>query len=59
MAHPKHRKSKSKTRMGRSHQAMKPINLVECPQCRESYLPHRACPHCGYYKGSVRFAVSE
>ncbi|MQA76744.1 MAG: 50S ribosomal protein L32, partial [Solirubrobacterales bacterium] len=23
--------------------------LVSCPQCRESKLPHRACPTCGTY----------
>ncbi|MDD4518556.1 MAG: 50S ribosomal protein L32, partial [Limnochordia bacterium] len=26
-------------------------NLVECPQCHEPRLPHRACPNCGTYKG--------
>jgi large subunit ribosomal protein L32 len=28
-----------------------------CPQCRESKLPHRICPHCGYYKGREVLAV--
>ncbi|MFH1743540.1 MAG: 50S ribosomal protein L32 [bacterium] len=59
MAHPKHRKSKSKTRMGRSHHGLKDLNLAECPQCREMVLPHRACPHCGHYKGSIRFTPAE
>ncbi len=51
MAHPKHRKSKSKTRMKRSHHALKPRSLMECPNCREAKLPHRICPNCGHYKG--------
>jgi large subunit ribosomal protein L32 len=24
---------------------------VQCSHCREQILPHRLCPHCGYYKG--------
>ncbi len=59
MAHPKHRKSKSKTRMRRSHDALTPPGLVECPQCREMRAPHRACPSCGYYKGTVRYTPPE
>lgn len=51
MAHPKHRKSKSKSGMGRSHHALKPNSLSQCPQCRNVKMPHRVCPHCGYYKG--------
>ena len=25
--------------------------LGKCPNCHEMKQPHRACPHCGYYKG--------
>jgi len=21
-----------------------------CPECNQPKLPHRVCPHCGYYK---------
>jgi large subunit ribosomal protein L32 len=28
-----------------------------CPQCREIKLPHRVCPHCGYYRGREIVAV--
>ncbi len=51
MANPKHRRSKRKTRMGRSHHALQVPNLVECPNCLEKMMPHRACPACGTYKG--------
>ncbi|UCB44845.1 MAG: 50S ribosomal protein L32 [Spirochaetota bacterium] len=51
MAVPKRRKSKSKTRMRRSHNMrVSPPGVVECPQCGEYTLPHRVCPNCGYYK---------
>jgi large subunit ribosomal protein L32 len=26
-------------------------SLSVCPQCKRSRLPHRVCPHCGYYNG--------
>ncbi len=25
--------------------------LAKCPQCSEFKEPHKACGHCGYYKG--------
>jgi large subunit ribosomal protein L32 len=24
---------------------------INCSNCKEPKLPHRTCPHCGYYKG--------
>ncbi|GIX05915.1 MAG: 50S ribosomal protein L32 [Candidatus Poribacteria bacterium] len=50
MANPKRRKSKSKTRMGRAHHALRAPHLVTCRHCGEKMLPHRACPSCGYYR---------
>ena len=50
MAVPKRRKSKSRSRTRRAHQALSAPNVIECPQCGESVLPHRMCNHCGYYK---------
>jgi len=51
MAVPKKRTSKSKKRKRRTHWKLKSPNLIECPQCHEKILPHRVCPHRGYYKG--------
>lgn len=51
MAHPKHRISKERKRRRRSHHALTPANLSECPNCGEQKLPHHACNHCGYYRG--------
>lgn len=59
MAVPKYRTSRSKTRMRRAHQRMKHLTTTECPHCHEPCLPHRACPHCGYYNGMEIISVSK
>ena len=51
MPNPKRRHSKARTAKRRTHDALKPVGLGECSQCHEPKLPHRVCPHCGYYKG--------
>jgi large subunit ribosomal protein L32 len=35
----------------RSHYALRPPQLVDCPHCHQPRLAHRACPSCGYYQG--------
>jgi large subunit ribosomal protein L32 len=37
--------------MRRGHERLAEIAVAVCPQCHESRLPHRACPHCGHYNG--------
>ena len=49
MAVPKRKMSRSNTRHRRSQWKGQVPTLVTCPQCRESKLPHRACPTCGTY----------
>lgn len=51
MAVPKHKTSKSKRDMRRTHKKLDAVNVTECPQCGEAKLPHHACPECGTYKG--------
>ena len=51
MSVPKHKKTKSKTRMGRSHEAIKVGKPNLCSKCKSPVLSHRACPECGFYKG--------
>lgn len=53
MAVPKRRKSKSKSRMRRSHDAIGVPNLRPCPRCGAYTIPHRVCPECGHYKGQI------
>lgn len=57
MPNPKRRHSKARKNKRRTHDAITPRPLGECPQCHEPKLPHRACPHCGYYRGRAVVAV--
>ena len=51
MPNPKRRHSKARTSKRRAHDHLVAPSLSNCPNCHEPKLPHRACPHCGYYKG--------
>ena len=51
MAVPKQKQSHSRTNKRRSQHKISAPGLQSCPQCHGSTLPHRVCPHCGYYKG--------
>ena len=51
MAVPKRKKSKSKSRMRRSHDAIGIPSLRPCPKCGIYTMPHRVCSECGHYKG--------
>ena len=59
MAVPKKKVSKSRRDMRRSHQALKGVGHVECPNCGELKRPHHVCAACGYYKGREVVEVSE
>ena len=48
---PKRKKTSSRARNRLSHTAIKPPQMVACPQCHSQILPHHACPTCGYYNG--------
>ncbi|MFH1146371.1 MAG: 50S ribosomal protein L32 [Pseudomonadota bacterium] len=56
---PKRRHSKSRQGKRRSQQGLTLPNPSACPQCRESRMPHRVCPHCGYYDGRAVVEVSK
>jgi len=51
MAVPRHHMAKGKQLRRRSHLALKPLKLTECPQCKKAVLPHIVCKNCGYYRG--------
>lgn len=57
MPNPKRRHSKSRKNKRRTHDALTPRQLGECPHCHEPKLPHRVCPHCGYYRGRAVVGV--
>lgn len=48
---PKRKTSHSKKNKRRAHDALTPPTLTTCPECSEPTLRHRACPHCGSYRG--------
>ena len=51
MPNPKRRHSKARRDRRRTHDALTPPALSECPNCHQMRRPHHACPHCGRYKG--------
>lgn len=51
MPNPKRRHSKARRDKRRAHDALVSPALSECPNCHEPKMPHRVCPHCGFYKG--------
>jgi large subunit ribosomal protein L32 len=59
MANPTKRHSKSRKRKRRTHDSLSAVNMVSCPQCGETRLPHHVCPHCGVYKGRQVITVEE
>lgn len=48
---PKRRHSRQRGRKRRTHWVLTAPNVLDCPHCHEPKLPHRVCPHCGYYAG--------
>ncbi|MFH0910298.1 MAG: 50S ribosomal protein L32 [Planctomycetota bacterium] len=57
MAVPKHRTSKSRKNMRRSHHALRPVGLSKCSRCNHPKLPHRVCGNCGYYDAVKKIEV--
>ncbi len=51
MAVPKRRTSSTKRDKRRAHDHLQRPTWVSCPSCTEPMLRHRACPHCGEYRG--------
>lgn len=51
MPNPKRRHSKARRNARRAHDSLANPATSICPNCGEAKLPHRACGHCGYYRG--------
>ncbi len=51
MANPKRRHSKARRNRRRAHDALPQVASSTCDNCGEAKLPHRACAHCGHYRG--------
>lgn len=59
MAVPKKRKSHSRTRTQRAHDALQRPFWVTCPQCQAPARRHHVCASCGHYRGRKVFEVPE
>jgi len=59
MAVPKRRTSSTKRDKRRSHDALTPPNVIECQDCGEATVMHRACPNCGMYRGRQVIVIED
>jgi large subunit ribosomal protein L32 len=48
---PKRKYAKARQGERRQHLGLAAFSMTECPNCHQMRLPHRVCPHCGYYRG--------
>ncbi len=51
MGLPKRRHSSTRQAKRRTHYKLNAPSITRCPQCNRPKLPHRICPHCGFYSG--------
>ncbi len=56
---PCQRKTRTQTRTGRAHQALKAPHGVQCPNCGSVKFPHAACRECGYVRPGLKLAVAK
>lgn len=56
---PVQRKSRSQSKMRRSHQHLRAIGYVRCPNCGTNKLPHAACNECGYVRPGLKISLSK
>jgi large subunit ribosomal protein L32 len=59
MAVPKHKTSKSKRDMRRTHKKTAALTITTCAQCGEPKRPHHLCLSCGTYKGRTLMDTDE
>ena len=59
MAVPKRKTSHSKRNKRRAHAALTAPHVGTCPECGEPVLRHRACLHCGSYRGRKVIEAAE
>ncbi len=52
MAVPKRKTSRTNRNKRRTHDAVKLLNIVECPRCHSKKIAHHVCSECGYYKNT-------
>ncbi len=55
---PCQRKTRSQSKMGRSHKKLQAVSSVKCPNCGTAKLPHAACNECGYVRPGLQLQLS-
>lgn len=56
---PCQRKTRSQSKMGRSHHGLRGTQSVRCPSCGSAKLPHAACNECGYVRPGLKLALAK
>ncbi len=56
---PTQKLSRARTRSRRSHNALIPVNYVDCPQCNLPKLPHAACENCGFVRPGLSLEIKK
>jgi len=57
---PKRKHSRSRRDKRRSANSKLELgSFSTCSHCKKQVLPHRVCPHCGYYKGKPIIVIKE
>jgi large subunit ribosomal protein L32 len=59
MAVPRRRASKTHKKKRRTHFKLTAVTSSACSHCGQPKMPHRVCPHCGYYDGREVVEVKE
>jgi large subunit ribosomal protein L32 len=56
---PVQRKTRTQTRKGRSHLALRGTQTVDCPNCGAAKRPHCACRECGYVRPGLKLSLGK
>jgi large subunit ribosomal protein L32 len=57
MANPKRRHSRSRRDKRRANWKLQASEFLNCTQCGNLIMSHRACPKCGFYNGEIAIIV--
>ncbi|MAG17156.1 MAG: 50S ribosomal protein L32 [Phycisphaerae bacterium] len=56
---PCQRQTRTQGRKRRSHNALRRVQWVRCPNCGEPKMPHTACRECGYVRPGLKLVLSK
>lgn len=56
---PCQRKSRTQSKMRRSHQGLDAVQAVRCPNCGSPKRPHAACRECGYVRPGLKLELAK